>query len=148
MPPIDGKEEAGGADVLVQLLARDAGLDHDVEVGLVHRQHLVHAADVERDAAVRRADVAFQRRAGPERNDWRLVPGAELHDRLDLFRRLGEHNGVGQMGLVEGDVLAVLLAHGMRRAHSLAVVLLQLGDRGVDFGSPRLMNRGLNGGSH
>ena len=60
MPPergvgagIDREEEAGGADVFVELLARDAGLHHDVEVGLVDRQHLVHAAEVERDAAVR-----------------------------------------------------------------------------------------------
>ena len=47
---------------------------------------------------------------------------------------LGEHHGVGQVRLVEGDVLAVLLAHGVRGAEPVAVELLQLGDGGVDVG--------------
>jgi hypothetical protein len=34
---------------------------------------------------------------------------------------------------VEGDILAVLLAHGVRRAHPVAEKLLQLGDGGVDL---------------
>jgi D-serine deaminase-like pyridoxal phosphate-dependent protein len=53
----------------------------------------------------------FQRGAGAERDDRRAVPGAQLDDRLHLLGRFGEHHGVGQVGLVIGDVLAVLFAH-------------------------------------
>ena len=51
---------------------------------------------------------------------------------LHLLGRFGEHHGVGQMRLVEGDVLAMLLAHGVRGAQPIAVELLQLGDGRVD----------------
>ena len=113
---------------------------------LVHRQHLVHAADVERDAAVERADMALERGAGAEGDDRRLVAGAELDDLLHLLGRFGEHHGVGQVRLVEGDVLAVLLAHGVRRAHPVAIELPELGDGGVDLrGSGLRLYRGRYG---
>ena len=76
--------------------------------------------------------MALERGAGAEGDDRRLVAGAELDDLLHFLGRFGEHHGVGQVGLVEGDVLAVLLAHGVRGADTLAVELLQLGDGGVD----------------
>src|SRR5581483_12117730 len=43
---------------------------------------------------------------------------------------------------VEGDVLAVLLAHGVRGAHAVAAELPELGDGGVDI---RRLCRGRNG---
>ena len=66
---IDREEQALVAQIFVERLAGDAGLDHAVEVLGVHRQHLVHVAEVDRDAAVRRVDVAFERGAGAERDD-------------------------------------------------------------------------------
>ena len=130
---IDREEQAGGAEIFVELLARDAGLHDDVEVGLVDLQHLVHAAEIERDAAVGRADMAFERGAGAERDDRRLVRGAELDDLLHLLGRFGEHDGVGQVRLVIRNVLAVLLAHGVGGGEPVAVKPLQLGDGAVDL---------------
>jgi hypothetical protein len=53
--------------MLVELLARDPGLDDAIEILGVNREHAVHVAEIERDAAARRVDLAFQRSAGAER---------------------------------------------------------------------------------
>ena len=48
---IDREEQALVAQMLVELLARDAGLDHAVEVLGMDGEHPVHVAEVDRDAA-------------------------------------------------------------------------------------------------
>jgi len=55
--------------MLVELLARDARLDHAIEILRVHRQHAVHVAKIDRHAAIGRIDVAFERGARAEGND-------------------------------------------------------------------------------
>jgi len=82
---------------------------------------------------LRQRIIGGERQPRDEVDDRRLEPGAELDDLLHFLGRFGEHHGVGQMRLVEGDILAVLLAHGVRRAHPLAVELPKLGDGGVDL---------------
>ncbi len=87
---IDREEEAGVVQVVVELLAGDAGLDHAVEVLGVDGEHRVHPRAVERDPAVRRIDMALERGADAERDDRRVVPGAELargRSRRPWFRR-------------------------------------------------------------
>ena len=76
MPPSEasapgsiGKNRPLVAQMLVERLARDAGLDDAIEILGVHGQHLVHVAEVDRHAAERRVDVAFQRGAGAEGDD-------------------------------------------------------------------------------
>ena len=66
---IDGKEQAQVAQVVVELLARDAGLHHAIEIALVDGEHPVHAREVDREAAERGVDVALERGAGAERDD-------------------------------------------------------------------------------
>ena len=63
---IDRKKQAAVAQMLVERLARHAGLDDAIEVLGVHREHAVHVAEVEADAAAWRVDLAFQRGAGAE----------------------------------------------------------------------------------
>ena len=70
---IDREEQAAVAQVLVERLAGDAGLDHAVEILGVHLEHLVHVAEVDRHAALRRVDMAFERGADAERNDRHAV---------------------------------------------------------------------------
>ena len=48
---IDRKEQALVAQIFVELLARDAGLDHAVEILGMNGEHAVHVAEVDRDAA-------------------------------------------------------------------------------------------------
>ena len=62
-PGSTGKEQSGVAQVGVERFARDAGLHDAIGVVGVDGQHLVHARQVDADAAVRRADVTFERRA-------------------------------------------------------------------------------------
>ena len=47
------------AHVLVELLARDARLHRDGEVFGVHGQDVVHARDIQADAALHGQQVAF-----------------------------------------------------------------------------------------
>ena len=74
MPPmrgvgarIDREEQALVAQMLVELLAGDARLDHAVEILGMDRDDAVHPAGVDRDAAERRVDMALERGAGAER---------------------------------------------------------------------------------
>ena len=83
---IDGKEQALVAQVLVERLAGDAGLDHAIEILGVHGQHLVHVAEIDRYAAERRVDVALERGADAERDDRHAVGRADAHD-LSARRR-------------------------------------------------------------
>jgi hypothetical protein len=58
---VDRKEEARVADLVVQLLARHAGLHRHREVFRLDGQHAVHAAQVDAHAALYREQVAFER---------------------------------------------------------------------------------------
>ena len=134
MPPrvrigagIDREEQARVAQMIVELLARDAGLDHAVEVGLVHGEDAVHARQIERDAAERRVDVAFERGAGAERDHRHAGLGAELHDVGDLGFGLGEQDGVGRLALEPGERVGVLLAQRLAQREAVAEARGQVG---------------------
>ena len=112
--------EARGAQFLVEPLARDARLDEAGHVLFMDCADAVEARQVHGHAAVERADMAFERGAGPKRHNRRagLVTGAD--DGLHLLNRLGEHHGVRRVRRVEGRVLAVMPAHGLRGAEPRA----------------------------
>ena len=105
---------------LVQLQARDAGFDRRVEIVDADAQHVVHLAQIDRDAAVDRVDVAFERRAGAERDDRHAMGRADRHDRGDLVRRVREADDVGQRGEVVGLAVAVMIADRRRFAGARA----------------------------
>ena len=100
---IDREEQAAVAQMLVELLAGDAGLDDAVEILGVDRDNRVHARAVEREAAMRRVDMAFQRRAHPEGRDRRVVPGAEFHRVDHVVSGFGEHDRVRRLVLEPGQ---------------------------------------------
>ena len=68
-PGSTGNVRPGVVERLVQLQARDAGLDGRVEILDADAHDLVHLAKIDRDAAADRVDVPFERRAGAERHD-------------------------------------------------------------------------------
>src|SRR5579872_5626340 len=57
---IDRKEQARVAQVLVERLSRDARLDDAIEILGVNFDDAVHPRKVDRNAAVRRIEMAFQ----------------------------------------------------------------------------------------
>ena len=123
MPPSEasapgsiGKNRPWSRRYSLSCLARHAGLDHAVEILGVHREHAVHVAEVERDAAPRRVDVAFERGAGAERDDRHAMPRADAHDLLHVLGRLRKHHRVRRLVRDPGDGVAVLLAHRLRRS--------------------------------
>jgi len=120
--------------MLVERLAGDARLDHAVEILAVHDQHLVHVAEIDRHAAGRRIDMAFQRGAGAEGDDRRAVGGADAHDALHVLGRLRKHHRIGRLVRHPGERVAMLLAHRLR------------GDQAVAKGGGQLRDRLLNGG--
>ncbi len=131
---IDRKEQARVLDMLVQLLARDARLDHGVEVLFVHREHLVHLRKVDAHAALHREDVALERGADAVGDHRHAVRAADIDDVAHFFRGFQEYDdvrqGVGEIGLV----LAVVLAHRLRGRDTVAEQRLQLRDhRLVEF---------------
>ena len=102
----------------------------------VHRQHAVHVAEVDRDAAEGRVDVAFERGAGAERDHRHAMGGADAHDVLHVFGRLREHHRVGRLVRDPGRGVGVLLAHRLRGDQPVAEFRRQRGDRRL--ASPRI----------
>ncbi len=111
---IDREEHALVAQMFVQRLAGDAGLDHAIEVVGVDFQHLVHVAQIDADAAGRRVDLALQRGAGAERDHGHAVFGADPHHVLDVGGFLRHHHGVGRLRRQPGRGMGVLVAHRLR----------------------------------
>src|SRR3954454_22035374 len=60
---VDWEEQALVAQIFVELLARDAGFDNTIKIFRMHAENAIHVAEVERNAALRRIDVAFERGA-------------------------------------------------------------------------------------
>jgi hypothetical protein len=108
------EEQAGVAQMFVERLARDPRLHHAVEVLGVHRDHPVHVAEVDRDAAERRVDVALERGADAERDHRHAMRGAHAHDLLHVLGRLRKHHRVRRLVRDPGGGVGVLLAHRPR----------------------------------
>ena len=89
-PGRSGRTGRCRADASLSCLARHAGLDDAVEILGIDLDDAVHARDVERDAAARRVDVPFERRAGAEGDHRHAMLGADAHDLLHLLGRFRE----------------------------------------------------------
>ena len=117
---VDREEQAGVAEMGVELLAGHPRLDPDVEVGGVDLEHAVHPRHVDRDPAFERGDMALERGADAERDHRRPVLAAEPDDGDHLLDRLGEHDDVGREGAVVRFVAPVPLAHHRRGRDALS----------------------------
>ena len=141
---IDREEQALVAQLLVELLAGDAGLDHAVEVLGMDGEHAVHVAKVDRDAAERRVDLALERGAGAERDHRHAMLGADAHELLHVLLPLRKHDGVGRLVGDPGHGVGVLLAHRLRGHQAVAERRGERRDRGsTAFGAaarPSLRN--------
>ncbi len=93
---IDREEQALVAQMLVQELAGDAGLDAAIHVGLVDLEDPGHARKVEADAAAHRRDMALERGAGAERHHRHAGRVAEGEQPRGFLGVLDEGDGVGQ----------------------------------------------------
>ena len=98
----------------------------------MHLEHAVHVAEVDRHAAERRVDVAFERRAGAERNDRHAVRRADAHDRLHVLGGLRKHHRIGRLVFDPGGGVGVLLAHGLRGDQPIAELLRERANGGFD----------------
>ena len=83
--------------MLVELLARDAGLDHAVEVLRMHGEQPVHVARVDADAAGRCVHLPFQRRASTVGDHRHFSRRADAHHVLDVGGLLHEHHAVRRL---------------------------------------------------
>ena len=106
--------------MLVERLAGDPWLDHDVEILGVHRQHRLHVAEVDRDAAEGRVDMTLERGAGPKRDHRHAMRRADAHDLLHVGRVLRKHHRVRRLVGDPGGGVAVLLAHRLRGDETIA----------------------------
>ena len=100
--------------MLVELLARDAGLDYAIEVLGMHGEYAIHVAEIEADATKGRIDLAFERGAGAKRNHRHALGRAQPHDLLHFFGILREDHRVRRLIADPGERVAVLLADRLR----------------------------------
>jgi len=117
MPPMEAS--APGS------IARDAGLHGGGQVFGVDRQHLAHLRQVDRDAALQRQHVAFERSTGTVGNDGNAMFAAGLDDGGDFFSGVGEHHPIGQHRIVGRLIAAVMLAHRLRGRETISKQGLQ-----------------------
>ena len=108
------------AQVEVQGLAGDAGLDHAVEVFGMDGQDAIHAGRIDRDPAVGGIDVALERRAGPVGHHRHAMRRAKPDDLDHLVGRLREHHGIGRLGCHGGARVGVLFADAAARGEAVA----------------------------
>ena len=125
---VDREHQPGRAQLFVQLLAGDAGLDDRVHVFGVDLQHLVHLAHVQRDPAAKGQRMALQRGADTPWDDRTTLIGADFHDGGDFLRRSwkcdGVRAGMGEIGLVR----RVKVAHGIPGADPVSELVANAGD--------------------
>ena len=117
---IDREEQPGVAQMRVELLAGDPGLDRGVEILGMHRHDLAHLRQVERDATGDRGDMAFERGAGAERHHRHAMLGAELDDTGDLLRRAHEGHRLRRLHRMVRLAAAMLLAQRRRGREPIA----------------------------
>ena len=67
-----------------------------------------------------RVDMALERRADAERNDRRVVTGAELHEVDDVVFVFGEDHRVRRLVLEPGERVAVRLAYRLGGGEAIA----------------------------
>jgi hypothetical protein len=114
--------------MLVDLLTGDAGLDHAIEILGVDRQHFVHVAEIDRDAAEGRVHMTFERGAGAERNHRHAAGGAEPHHLGNFGLGLGEQHGVGRLALEPSQRVGVLLTQRLTEREAVAEARGKLGE--------------------
>ena len=124
-PRVDGKHEAGVAEIFVELLPRHPRLHPAVQVLGIHFNHLVHFRDIDGDAAVQRRHMPFERRARAKGDDRHLVFGANLDNLRHFLGAPGIDHGIRRHHRVMVLALAMLLAHGLGGRQPVAIPLLQ-----------------------
>jgi hypothetical protein len=133
------EEQAGALDLLVELLARHAGLHRHRQVVGVDRQHPVHAADIDADAALHREQVALERGAHAEGDHRHAVVARQLHRIGHVPCAFGEHHGSRWRRLEGRFVTAVLGPH----RHGRRALVAEAGLQGVDQCIGHLAQRDL-----
>ena len=105
---VDREEDALGAQLGVQLAARDPGLHLHVEILQRQVRDPVHLPHVDGDPAGERGDVALQRGAGAERDDRQPVGGGHADDLGALVDRTRPDDRVGARLRMKRLVVGVL----------------------------------------
>ena len=83
-------------------------------------EHLVHAAHIDADAAMRRVDMALERGAGAEGDQRHAMLAGDRNDRLDLGRTLRKDDAVGQLRRNIGGRVGMLRADGLAGLETIA----------------------------
>ena len=131
---IDGKEQSLVAQMLVQLLARDARLHPAIHVGGVHRHDRRHLAHVDADAAAHGRHMTLKRRAGAERDGRYAIRMAQAQQPRDLRARVDECHRVGLHGRLCVLAMAMLLTYRGTGGDAVAQKRRGLGQYGPDGG--------------
>ena len=102
------------------MFAGHAGLHRAVQIVSADAQHLGHARQIDRDAAVDGGKVALERRAGPERDH--RDPGCRTQgdDFRDFFGGLGENDSVRNRRCMVGFPTTVLFEKSVRHGETFA----------------------------
>jgi len=139
---VDRKEQTGVANLVVQLHARHAGLHRDGQVFGMDADDLVHAAEVQADAALHCQQMAFQRRARAVRNHRHGVLVGQLQHRGHVAGALAEHHPFGRRRVQRRLIATVLNAHRHRGGTAVAEASLQRIEHGRWNGARREQMRG------
>src|SRR5690348_6367866 len=104
-------------------------------------EDLVHAGEVEGNAAPWCQDMAFDRAADTVGNDRHALLGAEADDGGDFFRTFRHHHAVGRLRGMYRLVAAMLQAGRFAEGETLLELLLEGLDQGGGKGLAHVRNR-------
>ena len=114
------------AAIVVMLFIARAGW----QIALVDGENPVHVREVERQSAVRRVDMAFERGAGAERHGGHAVRARHVHHLAHLLGALHPDHGIGRLVGDPGDGVGMLAADLRPGLQPLSEPLAQHGDDG------------------
>ncbi|MNZ80778.1 hypothetical protein D3C78_994240 [compost metagenome] len=126
---IDREEQAGIAQIDVEVLTRHARLHRHVKIFGIHLNDAIHPAEIDADSAVGRIDLPFKRRPRSEGNDRNLVLGASLHHGLHIIGAFGKNHAIRRLQGQIGGGVAMLLAERLARLDLVTQLLLQHRER-------------------
>ena len=95
-PRIDRKEQARGAQRLVQRLAGQAGLHDHIHIGGIDLQHPVHQAEIHADTAMRRLGLPLERGARAIAHHGNAMRRAKAQDGGHLGGGFGVDDDLGR----------------------------------------------------
>ena len=111
---VNREKKSAVTQLFIERLSGNAGLDDAIEILRVHSENSVHVAEIDRNAANWRINMALERGPNPEGDYGHPIRRTDPHDLLNILGALRIDDRVRWLIGNPGDGVAMLLTHRLR----------------------------------